>query len=915
MTPESASQKSEPAPCATPGAYGRRERWLLFGLLTSLLALDSAMLETVALREVWPTLGPVAALLFGLTQSALWGLALFPLLIILPVSGWLLLDHPRKAFPLRDIAQRLWSLEPQQASHATGTLLAALLSLGFGGGLMFAVSTHALETYPNPELIPWLVGGVSIGAMLAALLLFRLLQAFFVRLLLRIAGAVPALGILLSPRALSLAGLGLLLVVTRIVLDLRWPILQSLPLKEALVGLLVFSLALAAWLFSESPLAAPLLVRLKRNDRLTRRVLVICWLALHIASLVIMDRSMVVRDLVINDGLVGGEIARVIQQTVDFDGDGYSMLYGGGDCNDFDPRVHPNALEIPDDGIDNNCIAGDFTAADFERPTPLMHPLPEGASPAKNVVMVVMDAVRAESTSLNGYEKNTTPALKAIADASCVTFTRAYATGPKTNLSIGALFFGKRAGRIRWTTGSGPVPDVAPDETSLAEILRRRGFDTTAFSIIQYHADYMRGFFKGFDYRDYYTWATPEYRKDPQIPTSGLYTDEALGYLKNRKHKGRPYFLYLHYFDPHAYYRPPPEFARFGSDTLGRYLGEILYTDHHVGRLHGSMRTAGKLKDTVFIVTSDHGEGLGKHGAWTHGQNLFEEQIHVPLMICAPGFAPRQMDDPVSLVDIPPTLANLMNFPPRRDWEGRSLLPAMLGEALEPVPLVAEIIPDNKNRRRVTALILGDSKLIYNHISHSYSLYDLGLDPTEAYNRFSSDHASRRTLLPLLHRVIDEASALRGMQKASFIAEDPPEDMIPLDVRFEDGITLLGYTISTTRPARGERVDVQLVWKADSRPTRSYRIFVHVEAALKVKGKLRIFKVDHAPADNLYPTSAWAPGEIVLDNFAFELPDDWPKGKTNIWVGMWDKGRLPFVAPAPLKHDSRNRLLLQELRP
>jgi arylsulfatase A-like enzyme len=137
----------------------------------------------------------------------------------------------------------------------------------------------------------------------------------------------------------------------------------------------------------------------------------------------------------------------------------------------------------------------------------------------------------------------------------------------------------------------------------------------------------------------------------------------------------RPWFAWVHLFDPHAPYRPPVDFARGRAP----YDGEIAWTDAALGKTVDDLRGRGQLDRTVIVVTADHGESLGEHGETTHGLFAYDATLRVPLIVVGPGLAPREVTIPTAHVDIVPTLLDLLTLPWRGGLDGRSLRDEIAG--------------------------------------------------------------------------------------------------------------------------------------------------------------------------------------------------------------------------------------------
>lgn len=382
-----------------------------------------------------------------------------------------------------------------------------------------------------------------------------------------------------------------------------------------------------------------------------------------------------------------------------------------------------------------------------------------------NVVLIVIDTLGAEHLGYMGEPRAHTPHLDRLAREG-VDFRRAYSTAPWTQPSIASLFTSK----MPFEHGVIQLFDaLAPEHPTLPEMLARRGLETggvISHDLIRRRFGFARGFV--------------HYDESPigghEGITSHRVTDLALRWLDDRAGNA-PFFLFVHYFDPHYVYHHHPQFdqtswyrgrllpamdiweLRDMRDDLvpddiaylkGLYREEIAFTDAHVGRLVEGLRERGLAGRTIVIVTSDHGEEFMQRGWIGHTRTLFEELLHVPLIISLPGvFTPREVEDPVSILDVVPTLLELSSEPPPGDaFEGRSLLPYLLGGDPEPAPrdIFAEVsfglaggqqeTPDEHVAFK-TALVRGDHKVIHDLLAKEWQLFDLAADPEERHTVFA----------------------------------------------------------------------------------------------------------------------------------------------------------------------------------
>lgn len=307
-------------------------------------------------------------------------------------------------------------------------------------------------------------------------------------------------------------------------------------------------------------------------------------------------------------------------------------------------------------------------------------PDPAGPAPAgaPNVLLIVWDTVRARNLSAYGATRRTTPVLERLA-AEGALFENAMAPAPWTLPSHASMFTGLRAHELRagWER---PLEEGPP---TLAESLRSRGWRTGAFVANTYYAGREAGLARGFGtYRDHPLVSPgdlvvgtslvrslvllPPWRRalgmpsDPGRRWAPEVEDEFLTWLDDSPR--RPFFAFLNFYDAHDPYLPPPPFdTAFGPLLEGRdpvmeegrtfserdlaaeidaYDGSIAWLDHRLGLLVDALASRGVLDDTMLIVTSDHGEEFGEHGVFTHGNSLYHDALHVPLVVRLPGRVP-----------------------------------------------------------------------------------------------------------------------------------------------------------------------------------------------------------------------------------------------------------------------------------
>ncbi|HEX7503165.1 MAG TPA: sulfatase-like hydrolase/transferase, partial [Acidobacteriota bacterium] len=305
---------------------------------------------------------------------------------------------------------------------------------------------------------------------------------------------------------------------------------------------------------------------------------------------------------------------------------------------------------------------------------------------------------------------------------------------PLTLPSHSALFTGRYpiANNVR-NNGNYFLP---ASETTLAELLRDRGYDTRAV-IAAFVLLSKFGVNQGFSVYDD-SLDTHEMIRNyrSEIPAEMVHEKFSTWLGQNG---GKPFFYWLHFYDPHSPYRPPQEFAkRFPPNPKGQYDGEIAYTDSWVGRVIESLRAGGVLEHTLVVISGDHGEGFGEHQEQGHGIFCYDETLKVPLIFYAPKLlaGKRLVTERVGLVDVMPTVLDLLGAKIPATIQGRSLVELLKGRSeAEERTLYFESLygREEMNWAPLAGLLYRN----YKYISlPDPELYDLGSDRGEKQNLF-----------------------------------------------------------------------------------------------------------------------------------------------------------------------------------
>ena len=422
-----------------------------------------------------------------------------------------------------------------------------------------------------------------------------------------------------------------------------------------------------------------------------------------------------------------------------------------------------------------------------------------------NVLLVVVDTLRADRLGCQGNDAGLTPSMDRTAVGG-VRFSRASAHSPWTLPSIASLLTsrhpsrhraGEKLGAFRFST----LPEGIP---TLQERFAEAGYRTSAVINVDFLSTAF-GMTRGFDTVDFA--ASPTNNKTRNATQT---TDAALGRLETAE---GPFFLLVHYFDPHLEYDPPHTFRRqhalpgdrtgqrrlFGSKAEmtalrgGRvglapamvrrlealYDGEVAYTDREIGRLLDGLSGLGLEASTLVVITADHGEEFGDHQGFEHGHTLYGELLHVPLIMRLPGSLPqgRIVDSAVRLIDLAPTILELAGLAAVETFAGKSLIPLIEGREAGDRPVFAEGNfwgPDLYSwQSEGYKLILqpGEGK----EATARAELYDLGKDPAEQLNLADTSARRREALLSDLQWIRERSDARDETAEQETVDLDPEQ--------------------------------------------------------------------------------------------------------------------------------------------
>ena len=417
-----------------------------------------------------------------------------------------------------------------------------------------------------------------------------------------------------------------------------------------------------------------------------------------------------------------------------------------------------------------------------------------------NVLLISIDTLRTDRMSAYGYERPTSPEIARLF-ARGTRFADARTVEPLTSPASCSLLT-SRFPHEHGSTRNGLR--LRPGLASLPKLLEQRGYRTAAFVGNWTLRNELSGLSEHFDeYHEVFT----------RHRWFGLFNDEATGeYLtaetldwieEHREDEPEhPYFVWVHYVEPHAPYRFWEEFAtklgvRFqqGVPKSDRYDSEVAYSDREVGRLLRALGGAGGVpEDTLVLFTADHGESLGEHSYWGHGRHLYENSLRIPMGLVWPGRVPeRRIDEPALIIDLAPTVLGLLGLPQPDGFRGFDWSRVFRGEAEAPVRIGyfqahkgAVQFDHTSSSARADGLlevgkVTGTRKEILEVGSGELRIYDFARDPGELRNLATEGAKPSPDLATWL-----EAVRL-GLRAASDI---PPAR---LDAESRERLKALGY--------------------------------------------------------------------------------------------------------------------------
>lgn len=343
-----------------------------------------------------------------------------------------------------------------------------------------------------------------------------------------------------------------------------------------------------------------------------------------------------------------------------------------------------------------------------------------------NVLLILVDSMRADMPWA-GYPREIAPNLTALEKQS-VSYSRNYSISSYTAKSVGGLLAGKYPSTLRRSGFF--FTRYSEADVFFAELLQQNGAHTMAGHA---HMYMKRGNMMDQGFADWRVVDGIDFdSKTDRHITSQKLTPMAIEQLKAVP-EGKPFFMYLHYMDPHDVYMKHEEAPDFGNKPRDRYDQEIFYTDLWIGKLLDYCKQQPWWEKTAIIVTADHGEAFGEHRMHRHAFHLWDVLTHVPLFVSLPGqTAHKRIETPRSAIDLGPTILDLMGVEaPAGEFHGASLVEELYGrEEPKPRPVLLDL-PADSNNPKIRAIIHGDYKLMVYETGWKKDLYNLKDDPGE----------------------------------------------------------------------------------------------------------------------------------------------------------------------------------------
>ena len=434
------------------------------------------------------------------------------------------------------------------------------------------------------------------------------------------------------------------------------------------------------------------------------------------------------------------------------------------------------------------------------------------AATQPNIVLIIIDTLRSDHLGCYGYRRSTSPAMDTIA-AEGVRFDQAISAASWTTPSVMSMFTSLPPSIHQTVSGSTTLPEGM---TTLAAELKKGGYQTAAI-IVNPCTSRKYGFNRGFDLYDDNSIQLAAGLGDLDLNNNSVsdkVTQYAVKWLKSGRQPDRPFFLHVFYFDPHYDYMPPSPYDGMFTDPdyyggqdgskitslegkpltkadkeqiIGLYDGEIRFTDDQIKALIDTLRSMNLLNDTLLVITGDHGEEFWEHDSVAHGHTLYDELLRVPLIIRWPKeIKPKQVvARQVSLIDLMPTMLDMVGLPIPGQCRGQSLVP-LLKSSSNRTFTERPVFSETETKISLKCIRTPSQKLIEHIKDKTFEAYDLDNDS------FESDDL---VLMPQYAGFQPLLTAYEGWKKqnAEFNATNRPAQTIKIDPQLMKQLKSLGY--------------------------------------------------------------------------------------------------------------------------
>jgi len=410
-------------------------------------------------------------------------------------------------------------------------------------------------------------------------------------------------------------------------------------------------------------------------------------------------------------------------------------------------------------------------------------PTCKSSPPKRNVILITIDTLRADRLGCYGSKTVETPHIDALA-AKGTLFEETITPVPLTLPSHASILTGRYPAEhgVR-DNGFYRLPEGYP---TLATRFKKAGYNTAAI-VASHTLNDVFGLDRDFDFYDdlSVTPGTRAYAGDRSERPADEITNQAIDWIDENSE--RPFFMWVHYFDPHSPYLPP---SPYREKYRGHpYEGEVAFTDREIGKLLDKLRDSGLDPKTLVVLTADHGEALGEHGEKSHGIFLYRSSMHVPLIFTGPGVPPgKRISAMVGLIDICPSVLSYSGLADGFACSGRDLFPIITGRV---IPTGKPVFIETEG----PANLMGWSPLKglrtprYKYIDGpAFELYDMDDDPSETRNLYKS----KRDIAEKMRKKIAYMEGLFAKHSAGFDSSFSPDD------KNREALESLGYV--------GERV-------------------------------------------------------------------------------------------------------------